>query len=102
MFNHGFTYSGHPVGCAAALETLKEIDKLDLEHKQIKGVTRQFGNMGALDFETPKQSLTFIKKMREKGYILEDGSENVSTAVFCLPFIFQDHELFEEAIKECI
>ena len=36
------------------------------------------------------------------GYILEDGSENVSTAVFCLPFIFKDHDLFEEAIKECI
>ena len=101
MFNHGFTYSGHPVGCAAALETLKEIDKLDLQHKQIKGVTRQFGNMGAIDFETPKQSLTFIKKMREAGYILEDGSENVSTAVFCLPFIFKEHDLFEEAI-ECI
>ena len=102
MFNHGFTYSGHPVGCAAALETLKEIDKLDLQHKQIKGVTRQFGNMGAIDFETPKQSLTFIKKMREAGYILEDGSENVSTAVFCLPFIFKDHDLFEKAIEECI
>ena len=101
MFNHGFTYSGHPVGCAAALETLKEIDKLDLQHKQIKGVTRQYGNMGAIDFETPKQSLTFIKKMREAGYILEDGSENVSTAVFCLPFIFKEHDLFEEAI-ECI
>jgi len=101
MFNHGFTYSGHPVGCAAALETLKEIDKLDLKHRQIKGVTRQFGNMGAIDFETPKQSLTFIKKMREAGYILEDGSENVSTAVFCLPFIFKEHDLFEETI-ECI
>ena len=101
MFNHGFTYSGHPVGCAAALETLKEIDKLDLQHKQIKGVTRQYGNMGAIDFETPKQSLTFIQRMREAGYILEDGSENVSTAVFCLPFIFKDHDLFEEAI-ECI
>ena len=99
MFNHGFTYSGHPVGCAAALETIKEIDKLDLKHKQIKGATRQFGCMGAIDFETPKQSLTFIKKMREIGYLLEDGSENISTAVFCLPYIFNDHELFEEAIN---
>ena len=26
MFNHGFTYSGHPIGCAAALETLKELE----------------------------------------------------------------------------
>ena len=102
MFNHGFTYSGHPVGCAAALETLKELDKIDLNHKQIDGVTRQYGCMGAIDFESPKQSLTFIKNMREAGYILEDGSENVSTAVFCLPYIFKDHDLFEEAIKECI
>ena len=69
---------------------------------QINGVTRQQGCMGAIDFDTPKQSLTFIKKMREKGYILEDGSENVSTAVFCLPFIFKEHDKFEEAIKECI
>ena len=48
-----------------------------------------------IDFETPKQSLTFIKKMRER-YILEDASENVSTAVFCLPFIFQEHNDFEK------
>ena len=99
MFNHGFTFSGHPVGCAAALETLKEIEKLDLKHQQVKGITRQIGCMGAVDFETPKQSLTFIKKMREKGYILEDGSENITTAVFCLPYIFQDYSEFEEAIK---
>ena len=73
-----------------------------LDHKKIKGATRQYGCMGAIDFETPKQSLTIIKKKREAGYILEDGTENVSTAVFCLPFIFKEHELFEEAIKECI
>ena len=102
MFNHGFTFSGHPVGCAAGLETIKEIEKLELNHAQINGVTRQQGCMGAIDFATPKQSLTFIRKMREKGYILEDGSENVSTAVFCLPFIFKEHDKFEEAIKECI
>jgi len=104
MFNHGFTYSGHPVGCAAALETLKELDKIELNHKQTDLATRQFGCMGAIDFETPKQSLTFIKKMREQGFILEDGSENVSTAVFCLPYIISDDDfdLFEKAIKECI
>ena len=77
------------------------LDKIEFNHKQIKGVTRQFGCMGAIDFETPKQSLTFIKRMRKSGYILEDGSENVSTAVFCLPLIFKEHNLFEEAI-ECI
>ena len=103
MFNHGFTYSGHPIGCAAALETLKEVDKLQLNHFQTDVATRQYGCMGAIDFETPKQSLTFIKKMREEGYILEDGSENVSTAVFCIPYIMQkqDFDDFEETMK-CI
>jgi len=30
---HGYTYSGHPVGCAAALATLAEIKKQDLASK---------------------------------------------------------------------
>ena len=53
MFNHGFTYSGHHVGLNT--EVLKEIDRRSewlLEHKQINGATRQYGNIGAIDFET--------------------------------------------------
>jgi len=102
MFNHGFTYSGHPIGSAVALETLNQIKKTNLDHIQIKSATRQYGCMGAIDFETSKQSLTFIKKMRKEGYILEDGSENITTAVFCLPFIFKEHKQFEESIERCI
>ena len=60
MFNHAL-HIHTSCWCVPALETLKEIDKLDLQHKQIK-VTRQYGNMRAIDFETPKQSLTFIKR----------------------------------------
>tara|TARA_B100000959_G_C14945155_1_gene609535 strand:+ start:630 stop:1742 length:1113 start_codon:yes stop_codon:yes gene_type:complete len=104
MFNHGFTYSGHPVGCAAANAVLNELDKIDLNHDRFDirlDNHRQVGCMGAIDFETPKESLTFIKKMRKKGYILEDGSENPTTAVYCLPYIMpdEDYKKFMEVIK---
>ena len=102
MFNHGFTFSGHPVGCSAGFATLNELENrnpiipdFDLRLENVKE-HRQIGCMGAIDFETPKQSLTFIKKMRERGYIMEDGSENTTTAVYCLPYIMtrSDYELF--------
>ena len=102
MFNHGFTFSGHPVGCSAGFATLNELENrnpiipdFDLRLENVKE-HRQIGCMGAIDFETPKQSLTFIKKMKERGYIMEDGSENTTTAVYCLPYIMtrSDYELF--------
>jgi adenosylmethionine-8-amino-7-oxononanoate aminotransferase len=110
MFNHGFTFSGHPVGCSAGFATLSVLENrnpiipdFDLRLENVKE-HRQIGCMGAIDFETPKQSLTFIKKMREKGYILEDGSENPTTAVYCLPYIItrKDYELFIKTMQEVI
>jgi|TARA_B110000858_G_scaffold123962_1_gene141395 putrescine aminotransferase len=108
FFNHGFTFSGHPVGCAAALATLKELEKtstisFDLKLKYVKK-HRQIGCMGAIDFETTRESLKFIKKMRERGYIMEDGSENTTTAVYCLPYIItrEDYVLFIENMQEAI
>ena len=113
MFNHGFTFSGHPVGSSAGFVMLKELeqrnewllnhDRFSIRLENVKE-HRQIGCMGAIDFETPKQSLTFIKKMRERGYILEDGSENMTTAVYCLPYIMtqEDYHKFMENIKECI
>ena len=38
-FNHGFTYSGHPVACAAALENLRIIE----EEKLVDKVARETG-----------------------------------------------------------
>jgi adenosylmethionine-8-amino-7-oxononanoate aminotransferase len=38
-FNHGFTYSGHPVACAAALENLRIIE----EEKLVDRVARETG-----------------------------------------------------------
>jgi adenosylmethionine-8-amino-7-oxononanoate aminotransferase len=107
LFNHGFTFSGHPVGCAAGFATLIEImnrnpiiPDFSLRLENVKE-HRQIGCMGAIDFETIKQSLTFIKKMRKKGYIMEDGSENSTTAVYCLPYIMKDMDYYDfmEVIK---
>ncbi len=108
FFNHGFTFSGHPIGCAAGVATLKELNKnttisFNLKLKNVKE-HRQVGCMGAIDFETTRQSLTFIKKMRDRGYIMEDGSENSTTAVYCLPYIITqgDYELFVENMQGVI
>jgi putrescine aminotransferase len=38
-FNHGFTYSGHPVACAAALENLRIVE----EEKLVDKVARETG-----------------------------------------------------------
>ena len=108
FFNHGFTFSGHPVGCAAALATLEELDKIistvfDLKLNNVKA-HRQVGCMGAIDFGTVKNSLKFIKSMRERGYIMEDGSENSTTTVYCLPYIMskKDYILFVNTMQGVI
>ena len=73
-FGHGFTYGGHPVGAAVALETLKIYDEMDIaatvkslepqfqnglrrfaDHELI-GEVRGIGLMGALEFVADKSS----------------------------------------------
>jgi len=114
MFNHGFTFSGHPVGCSAAWATLNEIENRkpiipEFELRLEKVEHRQIGCMGAIGFESREQLSTFINKMRERGYIIEsynkeDGSKNPSSAVYCLPYIMtrQDYELFIKNMQEVI
>jgi adenosylmethionine-8-amino-7-oxononanoate aminotransferase len=96
FFNHGFTYSGHPIGCAVALKVLQILSNTSLfNHKKFlknKNITRQVGCMGAIDFESSKKSLKFLKDMLNEGYILEYGSENLNTIVYCLPYIMNETE----------
>lgn len=95
FFNHGFTYSGHPIGCAVALKVLQILDnnKSLINHNKFfksENVTRQIGCMGAIDFDSSKRSLKFLKDMLDDGYILEYGSENINTIVYCLPYIMKE------------
>ena len=97
FFNHGFTYSGHPIGCAVALKVLQILDnnKSLINHNKFfksENITRQIGCMGAIDFDSSKRSLKFLKDMLDDGYILEYGSENINTIVYCLPYIMKEED----------
>ena len=106
FFNHGFTYSGHPIGCAVALKVLQILSNTSLfNHKKFsknKNITRQVGCMGAIDFDSSKKSLKFLKDMLNDGYILEYGSENLNTIVYCLPYIMNktDYENFLNTVDK--
>lgn len=97
FFNHGFTYSGHPIGCAVALKVLQILDnnKSLINHNKFfksENITRQIGCMGAIDFDSSKRSLKFLKDMLDDGYVLEYGSENINTIVYCLPYIMKEED----------
>lgn len=75
-FGHGYTYSGHPVGAAVAIETLKIYDEIDvvgrvsklsptllnglrmLENHPLVGEVRGIGLMAAIEFVSDKASKT--------------------------------------------
>ena len=97
FFNHGFTYSGHPIGCAVALKVLQILlnNKSLLNHNKFfksENITRQIGCMGAIDFNSSKRAFKFLKDMLDDGYILEYGSENINTIVYCLPYIMKEKD----------
>jgi hypothetical protein len=80
---------------------LKKNVKLKLSNKSLfnhnkffksKDITRQIGCMGAIDFNSSKRSLKFLKDMLNDGYILEYGSENINTIVYCLPYIMKEND----------
>jgi len=89
IFAHGFTYSGHPVSAAVALETLKLYDELDIlahvrrvapvlqaglkrfaEHPLV-GEVRGAGLMGALDIVRDKGTKENFAPARNVGLFLE-------------------------------
>jgi len=64
-FQHGFTYAGNPLSCAAGLAVLKEVDRLDLINNAavVGGVLK--GELEALATRFP-----FIGDVRGKGLLL--------------------------------
>lgn len=101
FFNHGFTFSGHPVGSAAGLALLDELNTFDhsrfnkpLVHEKIKE-HRIVGCMGAIEFNKKTDAIRFKRNMRQVGYILEEASENINSVCYCLPYIFKESD-FEE------
>ena len=90
-FNHGFTYSGHPVAAAVALENLKiiENEKLiqnadndiipylsskikTLDDHPLVGETRTFGMLGCVELVKKKSGPEFFHNTGEAGAICRD------------------------------
>ncbi|MDH1336652.1 aminotransferase [Comamonas thiooxydans] len=118
-FGHGYTYSGHPVAAAVALETLRVIEDdcivgrcRDLapafaaalrQHSGRKhvGDVRAVGLMGALEFVVDKDSRTAFPADRKAGasvaqYALHEGlivRPLGDTVALCPPLIIEETEL---------
>jgi 4-aminobutyrate---pyruvate transaminase len=119
VFSHGFTYSGHPVTSAVALETLNIYEKDDvLAHVRsiaplmqaglrrfadhpLVGEVRGIGLIGAVELVADKASKTsfnpaegvgafLVKRAHHHGLILRPLGDSIA---FCPPLIIKESEL---------
>jgi 4-aminobutyrate--pyruvate transaminase len=120
-FGHGFTYAGHPVAAAVALETLKIYEERDLVgmvgkvsphflaklkalgHHPLVGETRGVGLIGAVQFTKNKATrenfvaadgvgAVVMATAQDKGVILRATPE---AAYLCPPLIISESEIDE-------
>ncbi|CAG4916052.1 unnamed protein product [Acidocella sp. C78] len=113
-FFHGYTYSAHPVACAAALATLRIYREDDLFARAaalapkfleriaslrdlpIVTDTRGFGLLGAVDLAPEggpgKRGFAVLRRAFEQGLVLRVASD---TAIFAPLFITTDDQLDE-------
>ena len=126
VFAHGFTYSGHPVPAAVALETLKIYEERNLfdyvreiaphfqeglrrfsDHPRV-GEVRGVGLMGALELVKDKDTKeafdlgdgvgnAFVACAQENGLLTRAA---VDSATFCPPMIISVDEI-DEMFRRC-
>ncbi len=119
VFGHGFTYGGHPLGCAMGVKTLEIYEKRNIvghvrnmtplfkqhmdrlaEHELV-GEARVAGLMGGLElspdpanaatFETPGKVAPFLSnELLKHGIILRAIGD---TLAFCPPMIINEDEI---------
>ena len=107
VFGHGFTYSGHPVTSAVALETLKIYEETNLlEHVQsvaprMQAGLRRFANhplvaevrgiglIGAIELNGPKGAF-LAKRAHHHGLIIRALGDTIA---FCPPLIIKEAEI---------
>jgi 4-aminobutyrate---pyruvate transaminase len=121
-FGHGFTYSGHPVAAAVALETLNIYEEEDIighvrsvtDHFQARinaymdhslvGETRAVGLIGAVQLAKNKSSRTHFDPSEGVGAFLQTRAQEHGLIVralpndsvaFCPPLIITDEEIDE-------
>jgi 4-aminobutyrate---pyruvate transaminase len=119
VFAHGFTYSGHPVTSAVALETLKIYEETDLishvrkvaprmqaglrrfQDHPLVGEVRGIGLIGAIELVADKAARTpFDPKANVGGFLAKRAQHHgliirplVDTIAFCPPLIIKEDEI---------
>jgi 4-aminobutyrate--pyruvate transaminase len=119
VFAHGFTYSGHPVTSAVALETLKIYEETDLisharkvaprmqaglrrfQDHPLTGEVRGIGLIGAVELVADKAAKTpFDLKANVGGFLAKRAQHHgliirplVDTIAFCPPLIIKEDEI---------
>ena len=119
VFAHGFTYSGHPVTSAVALETLKIYEERDLlshvnkvaprmqaglrrfQDHPLVGEVRGVGLIGAIELVADKAAKTpFDPKAGVGGFLSKRAQAHgliirplVDTIAFCPPLIINEDEI---------
>ena len=119
VFAHGFTYSGHPVTSAVALETLKIYDDMDIQthvrqvaprmqeglrrfaDHPLVGEARGIGLIGAIELVADKSTKApfdpaagvgafLSKRAHYHGLIIRPIGDTIA---FCPPLIIKEHEI---------
>lgn len=120
VFGHGYTYSGHPVGCTVALKTLEiyERDNIyghaatvgaylqqrlrEFEHHEIVGNVRGVGLIGAVEIVADKATRTHFapaaagylqQACQDAGLIVRAVAGNA--VAVCPPLIIREAEIDE-------
>ncbi|MBP7241229.1 aminotransferase [Amaricoccus sp.] len=119
-FGHGFTYGGHPVGCAVGVKALEIYERIDaparvralaprfaahldrLAQHPLVGEARHLGLVGALEFSPDKSPRGFAETgrvaTRVAAELLERGviaRAILDSLAFCPPMIITEDEIDE-------
>ena len=122
VFAHGYTYSGHPVCCAVALEALKIYEERDIighvrrvaRHFQeglqryashpLVGEARGVGLLGALEIVRDKATKTSFDPQRGAAALIANAAQENGLIIrplggdiiaFCPPLIISEAEIDE-------
>lgn len=125
VLGHGYTYSGHPVGCAVALETLKIYDEIGMvDHvrsvmgrfqerlaayrsRPYVGEVRMEGLVGCLELVADKETKRSFEPAQGAGKIVERTTLEEGLIIramgdyiaFCPPLIISEAQIDEMADK---